>query len=67
MPIINVHLLTVPTPDQKRALIRELAAGTIRALGVPEQSIRVVLTEVDPAHWGVGSISKADLEGKGDR
>ncbi len=62
MPIINVQLLAGRTPAQKRALIRELADGTIRALGVAEQSIRVVLTEVAPEHWGVGGATKAERD-----
>jgi len=65
MPIINVQMLTGRTPDQKRALMRELADGTIRALGVQEQSIRIVLTEVDPMHWGIGGESKADRDQAG--
>ena len=61
MPIINVQMLTGRTREQKRALMRELADGAIRALGVQEQSIRIVLTEIEPAHWGIGGTSKADL------
>lgn len=60
MPVINVQMLAGRTPEQKSDLIRELAEATVRALGVPEQSIRVLLTEIDPAHWGVGTRSKAD-------
>jgi 4-oxalocrotonate tautomerase len=52
-------MLSGRTPEQKAALIRELAEGAVRALGVSEQSIRVLLTEVEPAHWGVGTLSKA--------
>lgn len=60
MPVINVQMLAGRTPEQKAILIRELAEGTVRALGVPEESIRILLTEVEPAHWGVGARSKAD-------
>lgn len=61
MPIINVQMLPGRTPAQKTALIRELAEGTVRALGVPEETIRILLAEIEPAHWGVGARSKADL------
>jgi 4-oxalocrotonate tautomerase len=67
VPVINVQLLSGRTSEQKAALIRELAEGAIRALGVPEQSIRVLLTEVEPAHWGVGARSKADQQGESAR
>ena len=62
MPIINVQMLSGRTAEQKQHLIRELAEGTIRALGVPEQAIRILLTEVEPQHWGVGTISKAEQQ-----
>lgn len=63
MPIISVQLLQGRNADQKRALIRELAQGAVRALGVQEQAVRVILTEVAPEHWGVGTSTKADMEG----
>lgn len=62
MPIINVQMLSGRTAEQKQQLIRELAEGTIRALDVPEQAIRILLTEVEPQHWGVGTISKAEQQ-----
>lgn len=61
MPIIDVRLLSGRTPEQKAVLIRELAQATVRALAVPEASIRVLLTEIDPAHWGIGATSKAEI------
>lgn len=62
MPIINVQLLSGRTPTQKASLIRELADGAVRALGVPEASVRVLLSEVSPEHWGIGARSKAEIE-----
>lgn len=63
MPIISVKLLRGRTNDQKRALVKELAEGAIRALGVPEESIRVILSEVEMEHWGIGTKTKAEIEG----
>lgn len=63
MPIISVKLIKGRTLEQKRALIRELAEGAMRAIGAPEASIRVILTEIEPEHWGVGTQSKAEREG----
>lgn len=64
MPIINASILSGRTRDQKRALVRELAEGAVRALGVREEQVRVIITEVAPEHWGVGTRTKADLEGQ---
>lgn len=60
MPLINVQLLTGRTADQKRALMHGLAQAAMDALGVPEPSIRVILTEVAPEHWGIGLKTKAE-------
>jgi 4-oxalocrotonate tautomerase len=60
MPLINVQLLAGRTPEQKRALMQGLAQAAIDALAVPEPSIRVILTEVEPQHWGIGLKTKAD-------
>ncbi len=62
MPIIDVKILKGRTSDQKASLIRELAEGAMRALDVKEESIRIILTEVDKEHWGVGAKSKAAVE-----
>lgn len=63
MPIINIQLISGRSPSQKRTLIKELAQATMQALGVSEQSVRVILTEVAPEHWGIGTQSKADIDG----
>ena len=62
MPIISVQLIKGRTSEQKGALIKELAEAAVRALGAPEQSVRVILTEVDAEHWGIGTKSKAEIE-----
>ena len=60
MPIITINLLTGRDQDKKKALIREVADATVRTLGVPLASIRVILNEVPPEHWGIGDETKAD-------
>lgn len=64
MPIISVQLLRGRSPEVKRTLMRELAHAAIRTLGVPEQSVRVLLAEVEPEHWGIGTRTKADPDGR---
>lgn len=58
MPIIDVSLLEGRTLEQKTALMRELTDVTERVLGVPRESIRVLLREVPPEHWAVGGVAK---------
>lgn len=61
MPIINVQMLTGRTAVQKRAFIEQLAQAAMKALDVPEQAITIVLTEVSPDDWGVGTRSMTEL------
>lgn len=68
MPLINVQFLEGRTPEQKSALIERLATVVVETLDVPEDAIRIILTEVSPDHWGVGVRSMAALRrGQSDR
>ena len=62
MPIISVKLINGRDVELKRTLMRELAETAVRVLAVPEQSVRVILTEVDEDHWGIGTKTKAEIE-----
>jgi 4-oxalocrotonate tautomerase len=58
MPIVSVSLLEGRPPEKLEALIADLTATVVGTLGVPADSVRVVLTEVPPSHWGVAGVSK---------
>ena len=60
MPIVDVTLLSGRTEEKKRTLIRELTDAVVRSLDAPPQSVRVVLREVDPGHFAVGGVTKAE-------
>lgn len=65
MPIISVQLIRGRTAEQKAALMRELALAATRTVDVAEASVRVILTEVDAEHWGIGTRTKAAIERDG--
>lgn len=60
MPIIDVSLVTGRSASTKAELIRELTDAAERALGVPRETIRVLLREVPPENWGVAGAPKAE-------
>ena len=60
MPLINVQIVAGRSGEQKRKLMQGLARAAIEALDAPEASVRVILTEVPPEHWGMGLKRKAD-------
>lgn len=61
MPVLSVQMLSGRTPEKKTEYIKALAETTVRVLGVPEHAITIVVTEVDPAHWGTGLRTMAEV------
>jgi 4-oxalocrotonate tautomerase len=59
MPLIHVTLLEGRSVEAKASLIRQLTDATVEAIAAPRETVRVILQEVPPAHWGVGGVSKA--------
>jgi 4-oxalocrotonate tautomerase len=64
MPFITVNLITGRDQARKRALIHEITDAAVRTLDVPAASVRVILNEVPPEHWGIGGETKADQNAK---
>lgn len=58
MPVIAVSLIEGRTDEQLEALIAGLTEAAVAALGAPAASVRVLLNEIPPSHWGVGGVSK---------
>ena len=54
MPIIRVEMFKGRTPEQKKAIARELVDGFIRANGGSPSSFHVVFTDVEKHDWAVG-------------
>jgi 4-oxalocrotonate tautomerase len=64
MPIISVQLLRGRAPELKRKLMQELVQAAVRTLSVPEESVRVILAEIEPEHWGIGTRTKAEIDSR---
>ena len=58
MPFIEVTLIEGRSKDKKVALMKALTDAAETTLGVPRESVRVVLREVPPEHWAVGGVPK---------
>lgn len=63
MPIITVHMLPGRSREQKRAFIKGVAEVAAATLAVPEEAVRIVITEVDAEHWSIGSRTMAEIRG----
>ena len=60
MPILDVTLLAGRSTETKAEFIREVTTTTVRTLGVKPEAVRVVLREVDPNHFAVAGVTKAE-------
>ncbi|MFF4546541.1 2-hydroxymuconate tautomerase [Streptomyces sp. NPDC001435] len=62
MPLVEVTLTEGRTPEQLRALISELTAAVVSAVGAPKQNVRVVVREVPKTHFAAGDVTIAERE-----
>ena len=53
MPIAIIHLMEGRDEAKKTAAIAAVTKALVESLGVKEESVRVILLEVPPAHWGI--------------
>ncbi|MER6630515.1 2-hydroxymuconate tautomerase [Streptomyces sp. NPDC000987] len=62
MPLVEVTLTEGRTPEQVRALISEVTAAVVRAVGAPKQNVRVVVREIPRTHFAAGDVTIAERE-----
>ncbi len=60
MPIITVNILAGRDKERKTALVRELSEAAARTLDAPISSVRVIVNEMSPEHFGIAGETAAD-------
>jgi 4-oxalocrotonate tautomerase len=60
MPIVSISVAKGRDAETLRACIRAVHEAVRDSLGAPDQSIRVLLTEVDPEFWSSGGETLAE-------
>ena len=63
MPFIQIHLLKGRTPEKKEALIREVTNTVSEVLDAPMETIRILIQEVEPEHYGIAGDSVKSRRG----
>ena len=53
MPFIQINILKGRPTEKKERLIREVSDLVSDVLDAPIQSVRVMINEVEPEHWGI--------------
>lgn len=62
MPLVNVHMATGRSPDQKRALMDAITDAMHEHIGAPRESVRVWITEMEPTDFMAGGELLADKQ-----
>jgi 4-oxalocrotonate tautomerase len=57
MPIVNIQLLQGREPQLKESLIHAVTATIVEVLKVKPETVRVILLEYPPEHWGIAGVS----------
>jgi 4-oxalocrotonate tautomerase len=53
MPIAIIHLMEGRDDEKKARAIAAVTQALVESLEVKQESVRVILQEVPPAHWGI--------------
>lgn len=61
MPIAQLYILEGRTDEQKSNLIREVTDAMSRTINAPKERVRVIITEMPKAHFGIGGESASKL------
>ena len=65
MPFIDVTISAGRTPDQIRAMIREVHEAIVRTVNARPEHVRVVVREVPRTHWATGNVTLAEMDAAG--
>ncbi len=57
MPFIQINLLAGRTPEMKERLISEISQTAAAVLEAPIDTVRVMINEMPPEHWGIAGES----------
>jgi 4-oxalocrotonate tautomerase len=56
MPIVNIHLLKGRDKEKKKELIRNVTDAITGTLEVPEESVRIILSEMENEDYGTAGL-----------
>ncbi len=60
MPVVRIDLLGGRPPQLLRSLIGNVHTAVVDTLGVPDDSVTIIVNEVAPEHWGADGTTKAE-------
>ena len=64
MPTIRVEMFEGRTPEQKRALAKELTDACVRAIGASPDSVDILFYDIAKQDWATGGLLWSDKPAK---
>ncbi len=64
MPFIQINMIAGRTPEKKEKLIHEVSHTVANVLDAPIETVRVMINEMPPEHWGIAGESVKKLQSK---
>jgi 4-oxalocrotonate tautomerase len=64
VPIAHVYILEGRDDEKKERLIAEVSEAIHRAIDAPLESVRVIITEMPAAHFGIAGQSAKKKRGR---
>jgi 4-oxalocrotonate tautomerase len=61
MPLVDVTICEGRTPNQIRALIREVHNAVVQTAEALPEHVRVIVREVPRTHWATGDVTVAEM------
>ena len=56
MPVVIVNMLAGRSAAAKRSLLKKLTAAVTSSLGLPPDSVRVIIQEMAGEHYGIAGL-----------
>jgi 4-oxalocrotonate tautomerase len=60
LPIVSINIVKGRDAETLRGCVRAVHEAVRDSLGVPDSSVRVLVTEVEPEHWSSGGQTMAE-------
>ncbi len=57
MPIAHILMLEGRSEEQKAAVIAKVTEALVEAVGVPRETVRVLIQDLPKSNWGIGGQS----------
>jgi 4-oxalocrotonate tautomerase len=62
MPVVQVHLKSGRTVEQKREIVRRMTNTLVEVCGSVEDRVHVIINEVEEESWGRGGQLLSDIK-----